>query len=159
MRLLISDANVLIDIEDGELVAPLFRLPHRIATPDVLFHDELESRHPELPDSGLELLGMPGALIDEAQRLAAEHRAPSRYDMLALVLARERQCLLLTGDNPLRELARDFGVEVHGTLWLVEEMVRAGVIAKPEAEEAYRQMQARGSRLPWERAFGRLERL
>lgn len=159
MRLVISDANVLIDIQEGELVRPLFRLPHRIATPDVLFYDELETRHPDLPDSGLEPLGMPGALIEEAQRLAAEHRAPSRYDMMALVLARERQCTLLTGDSPLRELARDFGVEVHGTLWLVEEIVREGVISKPEAGEAYERMRQRGSRLPWEMAFHRLGEL
>lgn len=159
VRLLISDANVLIDIEEGEIVPHLFRLSHRIATPDVLFYDELESRHPDLPDSGLELLGMSGELIDEAQRLAATYRAPSRYDMLALVLAREQQCRLLTGDNPLRELAEGWGVEVHGTLWLVEEMVREQFISKTEAGEAYERMRQRGGRLPWEMAFRRLEGL
>ncbi|HKL77594.1 MAG TPA: DUF3368 domain-containing protein, partial [Gammaproteobacteria bacterium] len=109
MRLLISDANVLIDIEEGELVSLLFRLPHRIATPDLLFFDELESHHPALPEAGLELLSMPGVLIEEAQRLAAEYPAPSRYDMLALVLAQQHQCALLTGDNPLRKLAAERG--------------------------------------------------
>ena len=50
MRLLISDANVLIDIEEGALISSLFRLPHRIATPDLLFFEERES-HP-IPGTG-----------------------------------------------------------------------------------------------------------
>ena len=159
MRLLISDANVLIDIEEGELTSSLFRLPHRIATPDLLFYDELESHHPDLLESGLELLPMPGELIEEAQRLAAIHPAPSRYDMLALVLAQDHQCALLTGDNPLRKLASEQGVEVHGTLWLVERMVGEGVLTKDQARAAYEQMQWCGSRLPWDKAFRRLEDL
>jgi hypothetical protein len=159
MHLLISDANVLIDIEEGELISPLFRLPHRIATPDILFFDELESHHPGLPGAGLELLPMPGDLIDKAQRLAAQHPAPSRYDMLALVLAQEHQCALLTGDNPLRKLATEKGVEVHGTLWIVEQMVRERLLTKDQAQTAYERMQWAGSRLPWETAFRRLEGL
>ena len=159
MRLLISDANVLIDIEDGGLVPHLFSLPYRIATPDILFFDELESRHPDLPNAGLELLDMPGELIDEAQRLAAEHAAPSRYDMLALVLARHHQCTLLTGDGPLRKVAKAHYLEVHGTLWLVEQMVISRVLSKEQAGRAYEQMRYRGSRLPWEEAHRRLEGL
>jgi len=159
MRLLISDANVLIDIEEGELVPVLFRLPHRIATPDILFFDELESHHRDLPEAGLELLPMSGDLIDEAGRQAAAYSAPSRYDMLALVLAREQGCVLLTGDNPLRKLASEQGVEVHGTLWLVEQMVGEQLLSQDEARAAYERMRSRGSRLPWERALRRLEGL
>lgn len=159
MRLLISDANVLIDIEEGELVPALFQLPHRIATPDILFFDELESHHPELPEAGLELLPMSGDLINEAGRQAAVHSAPSRYDMLALVLAQEQECVLLTGDNPLRKLASEQGVEVHGTLWLVEQMIGEMLLSKDAARAAYERMRSRGSRLPWEKAFRRLERL
>ena len=36
MLLLISDANILIDIEDGNLTSVLFRLPYEIAVPDIL---------------------------------------------------------------------------------------------------------------------------
>jgi hypothetical protein len=41
VRLLISDANNLIDLEDAELTALLFRLPFRVMMPDLLFFDEL----------------------------------------------------------------------------------------------------------------------
>ncbi len=38
MRLLISDANILIDVEIGGLVAPMFSLDYRFSVPDVLFY-------------------------------------------------------------------------------------------------------------------------
>lgn len=38
MLLLISDANILIDIEIGGLVAPMFSLDYQFAVPDVLFY-------------------------------------------------------------------------------------------------------------------------
>ncbi len=45
MLLLISDANILIDIEDGNLTSVIFRLPYEIAVPDILFELELRERH------------------------------------------------------------------------------------------------------------------
>jgi hypothetical protein len=41
MLLLISDANILIDIEDGHLTPVVVRLPYAIAVPDILFELEL----------------------------------------------------------------------------------------------------------------------
>lgn len=53
MLLLISDANILIDIEIGGLVAPLFSLEYQFAVPDVLFCEELEEQHNYLLGMGL----------------------------------------------------------------------------------------------------------
>lgn len=44
MLLLISDANILIDIEDGHLTPAVFRLPYVIAVPDILFELELRQQ-------------------------------------------------------------------------------------------------------------------
>ena len=48
--LMISDANVLIDLEEGELIEQLFRLPYKIYCPDTLFYEELEEQHYSLLD-------------------------------------------------------------------------------------------------------------
>ena len=42
MLLLISDANILMDVEVGDLVAPMFSLGYPFAVPDVLYYEELE---------------------------------------------------------------------------------------------------------------------
>lgn len=46
MQLLISDANILIDMDDGGLLSSLFKLPYEFVTPDVLFEEELKENHP-----------------------------------------------------------------------------------------------------------------
>lgn len=45
MQLLISDANILIDLEEGELLNELFQLPYQFKVPDILFFEELEDQH------------------------------------------------------------------------------------------------------------------
>jgi predicted nucleic acid-binding protein len=55
----------------------------------------------------------------------------------------------LTGDAALRQAARDHGVEVHGTLWIVEQLVRAGILSAVRARTAFDAMREAGSRLPW----------
>ena len=59
MLLLISDANILIDIEDGSLTPVVFHLPYEIAVPDILFELELKERHNHLLQMGLKLTSSP----------------------------------------------------------------------------------------------------
>ena len=42
MLLLISDANILIDMEAGELTNTFFQLPMQFAIPDILYWEEIE---------------------------------------------------------------------------------------------------------------------
>ena len=53
MPLLISDANILIDMECGGLLHRMFELAHGFAVLDVLYEEELKDQHPELPGHGL----------------------------------------------------------------------------------------------------------
>ena len=48
MLLLISDANILMDVEVGDLVAPMFSLGYEFAVPNVLYYEELEDQHAHL---------------------------------------------------------------------------------------------------------------
>lgn len=53
MQLLISDANILIDLEEGGLLDELFLLPYQFSVPDILFHEELQNQHAHLLQKGL----------------------------------------------------------------------------------------------------------
>lgn len=156
MRLLISDANILIDVEIGGLVAPMFSLDFRFSVPDVLFYEELDEQHGYLIDMGLEVRELDERMVARVFDLAGQYKRPGRYDLFALVLAAEENCPLLTGDKDLKAAAESENVEVRGTLWLVEEMVRAGKISVQIARNAYQRMQVHGRRLPWKEAEDRL---
>lgn len=162
--LLISDANILIDMADGGLLEAMFHLEETFAVPGVLFAEELETRHPELPALGLVCITLEGEGVAEANRLkdlSHGRDAPSLNDLFALMLARQEQCPLLTGDKRLRQMAEQEvdTVELRGTLWLVEQMVMAEIITTDEALTAYEKMHDAGSRLPWAEAKRRLKSL
>ena len=58
--------------------------------------------------------------------------------------------MLLTGDLRMRKLAKAEGRTVHGTLWLVGELVRTGHIKTARARRAYDAMRAADRWLPWD---------
>jgi predicted nucleic acid-binding protein len=162
-RLLISDANILIDMNTGGLLRSMFKLDGTIAVPNTLFDEELRQHHPELPRLGLKSLELGGDAVKYADWLVTQYSVTgaSINDLLALALAWQEKCPLLTGDARLRDIGRQESVEVHGTLWLVGQMVDARVIVARQAAAAYCRMREAGRRLPWKdveeqlRAFGK----
>jgi predicted nucleic acid-binding protein len=159
MALVVSDANVFIDLEEGGILAALFRLPEAIAVPDVLFEEELRDRHAHLLELGLRVLVVKERGVERAVALAAQYRKPNRNDLFALALAEQESCPLLTGDRFLREAAVAEGVTVHGTLWVTERMVEARALPATRLRAAYARMREGGRRLPWGKVEALLERL
>lgn len=160
MPLLISDSSVLIDLIDGGLIDRLFQLPAEFATPVALFIEELEDSYPDLPMKGLKLVEYDGVdWLGGIEAFKTLYRGPSDMDLLALLIAQQQGCPLITGDKKLRKAAEQEKVEVRGTLSLVEDMVVYALITVAEAEAAYRQMRLAGSRLPWEDVKQQVARL
>lgn len=152
--LLISDSNIFIDMIAGELLDQMFHLPETFAVPNVLYEEELSEQHPELLDLGLVRLGLKGEGVAEAIALGAVctgRDAPSQNDLIALMLAKQEQALLLTGDRRLRRLAeqRCDTIEIRGTIWLVQRLVEEDLIVPTDAAIAFDKMRLGGSRLPW----------
>lgn len=149
LKLLISDANIIIDMEIGGLIKQMFRLDYEFAVPDVLYEEELKENHSNLPKLGLKRRELQAAAVEYTVALGAKYPKPGRIDLMALALARQEQCPLLTGDQALREAGKAEGLDVVGTIWLVGEMLRAKIIAKEVARDAYDKMKASDRRLPW----------
>lgn len=151
-RLLISDANVIIDMDVGGLLRPMFRLNVTFAVPNTLYEEELSAYHPELPRLGLRSLELLEDTVAYADNLVQKYQPTgvSINDLLALALARQEKCPLLTGDGRLRAAGERESVEVHGTIWLVGQMVETRVIVSRQVEAAYQKMRQAGRRLPWE---------
>src|SRR5690606_21803002 len=158
MLLLISDANILNDLEDGGIIALLFRLPWKISTPDVLFAEEMAAQHPDLPLLGLALGELGEEAMGHVQRLSQTYPGPSRYDCMALALAIQEACPLLSGDRALRQAAEREGVEVHGTVWVVEPMLAQGLLDADAARRAFTAMANAARRLPWAEAERMIKR-
>lgn len=149
MKLLISDANIFIDMHVAGIIRLMFQLQTEIAVPDILYEEELREHHSDLPGYGLRILSIQAAYIDEAYRLAGNYPAASHNDLLALSLAKQESCPLLSGDAALRKAAVSENVEVKGTLWLMGKLMDEGLITVEKTESAYAVMKREGRRLPW----------
>jgi hypothetical protein len=73
MRLLISDANILIDMEAGVLMEILFQLPMQFGMPDLLYYEEIEPSSPGLEELGLQIMEVSGHFVAYAQLLPSQH--------------------------------------------------------------------------------------
>jgi len=156
MPLVVSDANIFVDIEVAGLTRAIFQLPEQFAVPNILYEEELRAHHPDLPGYGLVILDIGAEYVREAERLAGLYRKPGHNDLLALALAKQERCPLLTGDRDLRNAAESEAVIVRGTLWLVEQLLIRNVINYPEAKDAYARMKEQGRRLPWDEVVRQL---
>lgn len=152
MQLLVSDANILMDVEVGDLVAPMFSLDYQFAVPDVLYSEELEEQHAHLLNMGLHIRTLSAQGVARVQSLAQTYTKPGRNDLFALALAEAEKCPLLTGDAALRQAAETELVPVRGTVWLIGEMVREQRITVAVARAALNNMRLSSRRLPWDTA-------
>jgi hypothetical protein len=150
MRLVVTDANIIIDLDAGGLLEEIFRLPNfEFCTPDVLYVEELAQRYGALPGLGLKVLSQSPEAVEYVTQLRSRYRGPSTNDLFALALARTIGCALLSGDGSLRVAAEAEEVEVHGTLWLIEALLNARLAHIERVATAYEAMRRDGSRLPW----------
>ncbi len=151
-QLLISDANILIDMEKGGITRQMFQLDAVFAVPDLLYEEELREEHPHLPELGLRTLELSEENVAWAAELVVRYKktGASIHDMLALALARQEQTTLLTGDGKLRIVAAEEHIAVRGTLWLVEQLMDARILTVQQTADAYDRMKAARRRLPWD---------
>ena len=146
MRIVVSDTSCMIDLRKAGLLDSLLQLPHGFVMPDALFEDEWhslsQSERQTLRELGLEVRTLPGQLVKRAALLFNRHARLKLNDCFALVLAEEiEDCILLTSDNPLRRVAEAIGIEVHGVLWIVDEMEVHRVLPPQALHDALRVLQ------------------
>jgi predicted nucleic acid-binding protein len=73
---------------------------------------------------------------------------PDLNDCSVLFLARKLDALLLAGDKPLRIEAERRRIEVHGTLWILDQLVAEDVISTKNAAARLRGLLDAGRFLP-----------
>jgi len=152
---LITDANVWIDLQVGKVLAEAVKLGFDFVLPDVI-HAELEDSKPAVFEDlsllleleHIRLGGLPPEAVSLAERFASQHWKPQSPDLFALAMAKLEEAVLVTGDKDLREAAEAEEIEVHGTLWLMEAMVKQKVLTARRAHSSLRRMLKSDRRLP-----------
>lgn len=132
----VIDSNILIDLVAGKILPGFFQLPLYLLTTRFVVDELHEPDGQLILNYGVTVCGLSTDEITEMRRLGAQHRRLSSADISAFILARRMQVTLLTGDSRVRALAHQHGINVRGSLWVLDEMVRLDVIAPLVASEA-----------------------
>lgn len=123
MPILVYDTSVLIDLERAGLLEEMFLLPFEFAVPDLLFGRELAG---ELGDRliqlGLRIEELTPVELQRAITVNRQHARLSVPDTFAFAIAKSRGWGLLTDDGMLRELAIAEQIDMHGVLWLFDQL-------------------------------------
>lgn len=131
--ILLSDANILIDLG---YVGGLTLLT-QLAPTEVLDVVLLECEHERQPDlvsavraSGVTVIPTQTSWVNAAR--AYRSAELSSQDRLNLYYAKTYSRMLLAGDKPLRDRCGSEGVEVHGSLWLIEKAFSRSLVSTHE---------------------------
>lgn len=126
MRIIISDSSCLIDLRKASLLEIFIQLPYEILIPNTLFEEELlkfTDQERAILTDGLKVMDLPGERVLRAQEVISDWPGLTIHDCFAFALADSCPgCILLSGDGGLRNLADKSKIEVHGILWVIDEL-------------------------------------
>jgi len=134
-----SDTNIWIDFDTLGILAIPFKSTHVFHMSRDAIEDELLA--PQGLNSTLCALGLKTVDFDLDEFYLAENYQStyprlSRYDALAMAIAKQRSWILLTGDAAMRAAAQREHIDFKGTLWLLDDLMDAGIIDRTQ----YRQI-------------------
>ena len=139
MKIIVNDANILIDLVELDLLANFFALKFAFYTTSLVF-EELEEEQQQkfgvyIADSTLTVREMTQAQLMEVNRIQKTKPSLSQQDCSAFFQAQLEKGILITSDNTLRKFALTNNLEVHGHLWVFDQMFEAGTISGQLAVE------------------------
>lgn len=133
MKIIVNDANILIDLVSLGLVSHFFDLPFIFHVTFLVYNEiDLEQQLEFEPYvfAGLLVIHHPNEhQLLEIQKIKNKFKALSVPDCSAFVHAKSTNGILVTSDKSLRKCASTLGVEYHGHLWVLDHLVEHQVIS------------------------------
>lgn len=164
MRIIaIHDANILIDLVNIGLFSHCLSLNYHFCTPQLIFNVELNDQQVASIqvhiDSGkFEVISISENELLEIQEVSMQDTRLSEQDWSAIYYAEKLSALLLSGDKVLKQVAQAKTIEVHGILWIFDELVRLKIISETEACGFMKTLVGQNRRLPLDECQKRMDR-
>lgn len=153
MKLIITDSSVFFDIIKIHALPEFFALDFEICTTDFVKGEILESEQREqielfIRSQQLTVFKLSGKEIEEVENFKTKRFFKTLIDRTVLWKAKQLECPLLTGDAKLRSEATEQGITVHGSLWVIQQMVVSRVVTANAGIEFLEKLKMSNDRLP-----------
>lgn len=155
MKLIVTDSSVFFDIIKIQALPEFFDLDIEVCTTDFVQKEILESEQRKQIEHFIRLkkltvFEMSAEEIDEVIQFKTNRVFRTLIDKTVLWKAKQLGCPLLTGDAKLRNEATEQGVKVHGSLWVVMQLVKHEIVDKKKGIEYLEKLRIINDRLPVE---------
>ncbi len=153
MRVVVKDASVIIDLANADILKEWFLLGYETHTSDLILNQLQQDQQWSIVKNYFQNKKFkvhslsPDKLTMAISRIGSLGRG-GIADMSVLLLAEQLNATLLTGDGRLRSKSEKSGLEVRGTLWVLDELVRQSIITRTIAFKKLEIIIAKGARLP-----------
>lgn len=152
MRVAIQDANILIDLVKTGLFEYCLALQYEFTTTEIileeLYDEQLEMIQPHINSGKFLVISISDEALVEIQLMSLQDTRLSEQDWSAVYYAEQMEAILLSGDKPLRKLAKSKGLDVHGIFWLLDQLVGLNILTPKEAYAFLQKIIACNKRLP-----------
>ena len=163
-RIVISDANVIIDLLSVSLLEAFFALPCEICTTDFVVSEITRPEQQKIiqkfvKSKKLGVVTFGADDIDQVVLLQSKcSNNASFVDCSVWYYAKKVNGRLLTGDGKLRLAAEKDNVKVSGILYLFENFVEYGLLTAAEAAENLESLMMYNARLPKNECLSRIRK-
>jgi len=134
MKLLITDANILIDLLKTNTIKEFFILEYEVYTTQAIINECNDSQQKVLQGfikkGKLSIYGFNQNDEAEVEKLYHLHKYLSFPDCSVLYVSGLLKAVLLTGDQKLRSVSSDEHIQVRGIFWVFDEMLKCKIVDK-----------------------------
>ena len=162
MKIVINDANILIDLAKLDLLDVFSKLPFDLYTTDFVYeelNEEQKSPVSVLHKNGYLKIIETEETIDfqNISELLESSSGLSFEDCSVWYYSQKLSGTLLTGDGKLRKQVSKQGIEVRGIIYVFDELVKESLVEFPIAIEKIKQLFQLNNRLPKKEIDKRIE--
>lgn len=152
-KVALNDTNILIDFYEIGLLDALMEIDLEMHTTDfvvaeLVVEEQLDWLEELIANEKLIVNNFSGKELSKIFEKENENFGLSLTDCSAWQWAADNGGILLTGDAQLRRTAIKSGVEVHGSIWLLDELLRQGILTHKQACQAIKKLKGKNRRLP-----------
>jgi len=164
MRIIVTDTNILFDVIKIGALPEFFSLDYEICTTVFVMQEILPSPQKELVETfirakKLTIFEFSAEEVEEVQNFSTQRDLRRFTDKSVIWKSLQLNCPMLTGDQKMREVAEKIGIEVHGSIWIIDELVGKTLISTEKAITLLEQLLLTNSRLPRDEIEKRINKL
>ena len=158
MKAAVVDAGIFIDLLQTGLLSAFISLGYiNYAPPDIVAEVKEDNRQILIDaiQTG-KILAPTIEDLDHINLLNYKYRPLSYQDCTCLYMAIKESAILFTSEKQLRKIAKGQGLEVHGILFILDELIKVGQISYRIAHEKLSYLIRNGTFLPIDECNKRL---